>query len=60
MLGFDEFVTAATNRRRLLTGKGNLQYAFDLLKDKEDNMMSLETIKAKFSDGYLGTGQEVK
>ena len=60
MLGFDEFVTAATNRRRLLTGKGNLQYAFDLLKDKESNMISLEALKAKFSDGYLGTGQEEK
>ena len=60
MLGFDEFVTAATNRRRLLTGKGNLRYAFDLIKDKESDTMSLEAIKAKFSDGNLGTGQEVK
>ena len=33
-IGFDGFVTAATNHRRLLTSNGNLQFVFDLLKNK--------------------------
>ena len=56
-ISFDEFVTAATNRRRLLTGKGHLQYVFDLLKNKEDDMLTLEGIKQKFLSGSRGSSQ---
>ena len=44
-LGFDEFVTAATNRQRLINGKGNLKDAFDILDVDKDGLISMEELK---------------
>ena len=43
-LDFDEFVTAATNRQRLINGKGNLKDAFDILDVDKDGLISIEEL----------------
>ena len=35
-IGFDEFVTTASDRYRLITGEGHLKQAFDLLDVDKD------------------------
>ena len=48
-LGFDEFVTAATDRRRLITGEGHLKKAFDILDIDKDGLISIEELKLSFA-----------
>ena len=55
-LGFDEFVTAATDRRRLITGKGHLKDAFDILDVDKDGMISIDEFKQSFAYGSMGSG----
>ena len=55
-LGFDEFVTAATNRTRLITGEGYLRKAFDILDIDKDGLVSIEELKHSFAQGSIGSG----
>ena len=44
-LSFDEFVTVAINRQRLIDGKGNLRDGFDILDFDKDGLISIEELK---------------
>ena len=44
-LGFDAFVTAATNRQRLINCNGNLKDAFDILDFDKDGLISMKELK---------------
>ena len=57
-LGFDEFVTAATNRERLITGEGHLKDAFDILDVDKDGLISIDEFKQTFANGVMGSGME--
>ena len=57
-LGFDEFVTAATDRHRLLNDPGNLTAVFEILDKDKDNFISIADMKEQFSHGSLGQSEE--
>ena len=43
-LGFEEFLTAASDRKKLITGDKNLQQAFDMLDKDKDGKITLEEL----------------
>ena len=55
-IGFDEFVTAASDRHRLIMGEGHLRQAFDILDGDRDGMISTEELKQAFAYGNMGAG----
>ena len=59
-VGFDEFVTAASNRYRLITGEGHLKQAFDIIDGDNDGEISTEDLKQAFANGNMGAGNKVE
>ena len=55
-VSFDEFITAASDRYRLIMGEGHLKYAFDIIDINKDGEISIEELKQCFSYGNLGAG----
>ena len=55
-IGFDEFVTAASDRYRLITGEGHLKQAFDILDVDKDGEISIDELKKTFAYGNMGAG----
>ena len=55
-IGFDEFVTAASDRYRLITGEGHLKQAFDILDVDKDGEISTDELKQAFAYGNMGAG----
>ena len=53
-IGFDEFVTAASDRYRLIMGEGHLKHAFDMLDGDKDGLISVEELKKAFAYGHMG------
>ena len=41
LVGFDEFVTAASDRHRLIMGENNLKQAFEILDKDKNGAISL-------------------
>ena len=59
-IGFDEFVTAATDRYRLIMGEGHLRQAFDILDIDHNGKISIEELKVCFSYGNFGAGHNTE
>ena len=49
-LGFEEFLTAACDRQKLITGQNNLEQAFNILDSDKDGKLSLRELQSAFSD----------
>ena len=49
-LGFEEVLTAASDRQKLITGENYLEQAFDILDKDKDGKITLEELQKAFSD----------
>ena len=49
-LGFEEFLTAACDRQKLITGENNLEQAFKILDKNQDGKLSLDELQQAFSE----------
>ena len=48
LVGFDEFVTAASDRHRLILGENHLKQAFEILDKDKTGAISLQNLKESF------------
>ena len=49
-IGFEEFLTAATDRQKLITRENNLKQAFDILDKNKNGKLELKEFQEAFSD----------